>query len=139
MSIQAYLFFDGRCAEAMAFYKEVLGAEEVMSLTFADSPDPHPPGMVPAGWDDKIMHACLRVGDALLMASDGGGCGGAAGGFQGFSLSLSAADEAEAQRIFAAFSEGGEVRMPLGKTFFSPCFGMVADKFGVPWMVNVAA
>ncbi len=106
-----------------------------MLMRYKESPEPPPPGMVPPDWDDKIMHACVRIGDANVMASDG--CGGELN-FQGFSLSLTAADEADAKRKFAALSEGGQVRMPLGKTFWSPCFGMVADRFGVGWMVIVA-
>ncbi|MFC7398287.1 VOC family protein [Chelatococcus sp. GCM10030263] len=135
MQVQAYLFFEGRCEEAIAFYKQVLGAEVEMLMRFSESPDPIPPGMVTPGAENKVMHAALRIGDSLVMASDGG-CTQAAQ-FQGFFLSLSAANEEEADRLFAALAEGGEIRMPIGKTFFSPRFGMVADRFGVPWMVVV--
>ena len=136
MQVQPYLFFDGRCEEAIEFYRRVLRAEVTMLMRFKDSPEPHPPGMVPPGSENKIMHASLRIGAATVMASDGQ-CQGKPS-FQGFSLSLDAANEAEAERLFAALSEGGQVQQPLTKTFFSPCFGMVADRFGVGWMVIVA-
>jgi len=135
MAIEPYLFFNGRCEEAIEFYKKALGAEVAMLMRYKESPEPPPPGMVPAGWDDKIMHVCVRIGDANVMASDG--CSEGLN-FQGFSLSLTAADEADAKRKFAALSDGGQVRMPLGKTFWSPCFGMVADRFGLGWMITVA-
>ncbi|MET0313860.1 MAG: VOC family protein [Hansschlegelia sp.] len=134
--VQPYLFFEGRCEEAIAFYKRELGAEELMKLRFSESPDPVPAGVVPPGSEDRIMHACLKVGETQFMASDG--CCSGNGGFQGFSLSLTVPDEAEADRVFAALSDGGEVRMPLGPTFFSPRFGMLSDRFGVGWMVAVA-
>ena len=134
MQVQPYLFFDGRCEEAVEFYRSALGAEVVMVMRFKDSPDPPPPGMVPPG-PEKVMHAALRVGDAMVLASDGR-CSGQPS-FQGFALSLTAANEAEANRLFASLAEGGQVHMPLAKTFFSPRFGMVADRFGVSWMVYV--
>lgn len=136
MAIEPYLFFNGRCEEAIEFYKQALGAEVSMLMRYKESPEPPPPGMVPTGWDNKIMHTTLRIGDANVMASDG--CDEKLE-FKGFSLSLSVANEGEAQRAFAALAEGGQVRMPLGKTFWSPCFGMLADRFGVSWMVTVAA
>ena len=136
MQVAPYLFFDGRCEEAIAFYREVLGAEVTMLTRFKDSPQPHQAGMIPPGAEDKIMHADIRIGDTKVLASDGG-CGGQPN-FQGFALSLTLSDEAEADRLFAALSDGGQVRMPLGKTFFSPRFGMCADRFGVAWMVYVA-
>ena len=136
MAIEPYLFFNGRCEEAIEFYKKALGAEVLMMMRFKDSPELPATGMVPPGSDNKIMHLCMRVGDANVMASDGH-CSGQTS-FQGFSLSLTAADEADAKRKFAALSEGGQVQMPLAKTFWSPCFGMVADRFGVGWMVTVA-
>ena len=135
MAIEPYLFFNGHCEEAIEFYKNALGAEVLMLMRYKESPEPPPPGMVPAGWDNKVMHASLRVGNANLMASDG--CSDGVN-FQGFSLSLTATDEADARRKFSALAEGGQVRMPLTKTFWSPCFGMVADRFGVGWMVTVA-
>jgi PhnB protein len=136
MGIEPYLFFNGRCDEAVEFYKKALGAEVLMLMRYKESPEPPPPGMVPAGWDNKIMHTSLRIGNANVMASDG--CSDGVN-FQGFSLSLTVANEAEAKRAFTALSDGGQVQMPLGKTFWSPCFGMVADRFGVGWMVSVAS
>ena len=135
MQIQPYLMFDGRAEEAAEFYKQAIGAEVTMLLRFKDSPEPAPPGTMPPGSEEKVMHMSLQIGDATVLASDGG-CQGAAS-FQGFSLSLTAADEAEAERSFSALSEGGQVRMPLTKTFFSPSFGMLADRFGVGWMIMV--
>ena len=132
--IEPYLFFRGRCEEALKFYQGALGAEVQMMMRYKESPEPPPPGMVPAGWDDKIMHSSFRIGGNLIMASDG--CTSQPG-FTGFSLSLALPDEAAAQKAFAALSAGGEVHMPLGKTFWSPCFGMLADKFGLGWMVTV--
>jgi PhnB protein len=133
--VQPYLFFDGKCEEAIDFYKKALGAKVDMLMRFKDSPEPVPPGMCPPGSDDKVMHAALRIGDTVVMASDG-----MAGGhpeFKGFSLSVNAKDEAEADKLFGALGKGGKVVMPLGKTFYSPRFGMVTDKFGVGWMVIV--
>ena len=133
--VQPYLFFDGRCEEAIEFYKSALGAKVDMMMRFKDSPEPVPPGMCPPGSDDKVMHAALRIGNTVVMASDG-----MAGGkpeFKGFSLSVNAANEAEADKVFAALGKGGKVTLPLGKTFYSPRFGMVTDKFGVGWMVIV--
>ena len=137
MLVQPYLFFDGRCEEAVDFYRRALGAEVTMLMRFKDSPEPPAPGMCPPGSEDKVMHANLRIGDATVMASDGR-CQGRPS-FQGFSLSLTVRDDAEAERRFAALADGGKVQMPLAKTFFSPRFGMVADRFGVSWMVIVAA
>ena len=136
MQVQPYLYFDGRCEEALNFYKKALGAEVLMLMRYKDSPQPHQPGMVPPGADNKVMHASMRIGSATLMASDGQ-CQGKTN-FQGFSLSLTVTSEAEADRLFAALGQGGQVQMPLMKTFFSPRFGMVADRFGVSWMVYVA-
>jgi PhnB protein len=133
--VQAYLFFDGRCEEALDFYQSALGAKLVMKMRFRESPDPVPAGQCAPNSEDKIMHSAFQVGDTLVMASDG-----MAGGkpeFKGFSLSVSAADEKEADRYFNALAKGGQVTMPMGKTFFSPRFGMVTDKFGMGWMVIV--
>ena len=133
--VQPYLFFDGKCEEALEFYKSALGAKVDMLMRFKESPDPVPPGMCAPGSENKVMHAAFHVGDTLVMASDG-----MAGGkpeFKGFSLSVNAKDAADADRIFAALGKDGHVQMPFGKTFFSPRFGMVADKFGVGWMVIV--
>jgi PhnB protein len=135
MQVQPYLFFDGRCEQALDFYRNALGAEVMMLMRFKDSPEPHQPGMVPPGSEDKIMHASFRIGDTTLMASDGHCMGQPS--FQGFSLSLTASDDAEAERLFASLADGGKVQMPLSKTFFSSRFGMVADRFGVNWMVIV--
>ncbi|HEY7687484.1 MAG TPA: VOC family protein [Dongiaceae bacterium] len=137
MPIQPYLFLDGRCEEAIDFYRKALGAEVEMIMRFKDSPDPPPPGMVPPGSENKIMHSSLRIRDSSVMLSDGRSQGHPT--FQGFSLSLPARDAADADKLFGALSEGGTVQMPLGKTFFSPRFGMVADKFGVSWMVSTPA
>jgi PhnB protein len=136
MQVQPYLFFDGRCEEAIAFYRDVLGAEVTMLMRYKDSPEPPQPGMLPPGAENKVMHANLRIGASELMASDGHCLGKPS--FQGFSLSLTAADDAEAERLFAALEDGGQVQMPMSKTFFSSRFGMVADRFGVGWMVIVA-
>ena len=136
MQVQPYLFFDGRCDEALEFYRKTLGAEVTMLMRFKDSPEPQPPGMVPPGSENKVMHTCFRIGDTAVMASDGRCMGKPS--FQGFSLSLTPPDVAEAERLFATLGDGGQVRMPLAKTFFSPRFGMVADRFGVSWMVVVA-
>jgi PhnB protein len=136
MKVQPYLFFDGRCEEAIEFYKKVLGAEVLMLMRFGDNPEPSPPGMIPPGSENKVMHASLRVGETEFMASDGRCMGRPM--FQGVSLSLSVPSEAEADRLFGALGEGGQVQMPIGKTFFSPRFGMVADRFGVSWMVVAA-
>ena len=135
MVVQPYLFFDGRCEEAIEFYRKALGAEAIMLMRYKESPDPPPPGMVPPGSENKIMHASFRIGDSMVMASDGRCLGQPT--FQGFGLSLTVGDEAEADQVFGALSDGGQVQMPLTKTFFSPSFGMVADRFGVTWMVIV--
>lgn len=135
MPVQPYLFFDGNCEEALAFYRRALGAEIVMMMRWKDSPEPAPGQQNPAN-ADKIMHASFRIGGSEMMASDGN-CQGQPK-FEGFALSLTPPDAAEAERLFNALSEGGQVQMPLGPTFFSPRFGMVADRFGVSWMVYVA-
>jgi len=135
MKVQPYLFFDGRCEEAIEFYKRNLGATQSMLMRFKDSPEPQQPGMVPPGGENKVMHAQFQVGDTTVMASDGR-CGGKPK-FDGFALSLTFPTTAEADRAFAALAEGGQVQMPLTETFFSPRFGMVADRFGVSWMVLV--
>lgn len=137
MQVQPYLFFDGRCEEAAEFYRGALGAEVKMLMRFKESPEPPAPGMVPPGSEDKVMHMDIRIGDTTIFASDGR-CVGQPN-FQGFALTLAAPNEAEAERLFASLADGGEVRMPLAKTFFSPRFGMVADRFGVSWMIMVPA
>jgi PhnB protein len=133
MQVQPYLFFEGRCEEALAFYRGALGAEVTMLMRFKESPDP---GMVTPGAEDKVMHASFRVGETTVLASDGR-CEAPAS-YQGFALSLTVPNETEAERLFGALVDGGQVQMPLTKTFFSPRFGMVADRFGVSWMVYVA-
>ena len=143
--VQPYLFFDGRCEEALEFYRTALKAEVQGMMRFKDNPDlgkggegcgsGEGCGPMPADLN-KVMHASFRVGNAVIMASDG--CGNGQPKFEGVSLCISAADEAEADSLFAALAEGGQVQMPLTTTFFSPRFGMVADRFGVSWMIIVA-
>ena len=133
MQLQPYLSFDGRCEEAIDFYRRAVDAEVVMLMRFSDAPDP---AMHPPGGADKVMHAALRIGDSQVMCTDGG-CQGRAM-FQGTSLALTVADEAEAERRFAALAEGGQVQMPLAQTFFATRFGLVHDRFGVPWMIVTA-
>ena len=131
MLVQSYLFFDGRCEEAIEFYKKALGAKVDMMMRYKDSPEPQPSGHNVPG--DKVMHASFRIGDTQVMASDGHNTGKP--NFQGFSLSITVPDEAKAKHCFNALAEGGKVQMPLTKTFYSPSFGMLADRFGVGWMV----
>jgi PhnB protein len=135
MQTQVYLFFDGRCDEALEFYKKKLGIEVEMLMRFKDAPE-QKDGMCTPGTENKVMHSCFKLGDQRVMASDGHAKGQPE--FKGFSLSLSVDTEAEADRLFGALSEGGRIEMPLTKTFFAPKFGMVADKFGVGWMVLVS-
>jgi len=136
MNVQAYLMFNGRTEEAIDFYKKAVGAEVTMLMRFSDAPDPMPPGMIPEGWDSKIMHSSFKVGEAELMASDG--CQSDDAGFKGVSLALSVTSPEEAAAVFAALSDGGQVTMPLAETFFSPSFGTLTDRFGVSWMVIVS-
>jgi len=133
MQVQPYLFFDGRCEEALEFYRNALGAEVTMLMRFKDCPEPDAAGMIPAGAENKVMHSSFRIGETTVMASDGR-CQGQPN-FQGISLSLSAPNAPEAEKLFDALKEGGQVQMPLSKTFYSPSFGMVADRFGVSWMI----
>lgn len=133
MQIQPYLNFDGRCEEAINFYKKALGAELLMLMRNSETPEPPPPGMIAPGSENKVCHAAFRIGESTVMASDGG-CRGKAD-FQGITLNLSVASEVEADRAFAALADGGKVQMPLMKTFYSPRFGMVQDRFGVSWMI----
>jgi len=130
MQVQPYLFFDGRCEQALDFYQKTLGAKVEALMRFKESPNPE---MNPPDSGEKVMHACVRIGDTQVMASDGNCTGKPA--FQGFSLSINAANPAEAEQRFNALAEGGQVQMPLNKTFFADRFGMVADRFGVSWMV----
>ena len=135
MQVQPYLFFEGRCEEAVDFYGKTLGAKVDVLMRYQDSPEPPQPGMCPPNSENKIMHGSIRIGETVVMVSDGM-CSGRSN-FQGFALSLNAANETDARNMFAALGDGGQVRVPLGKTFFSPCFGMVADRFGVVWMIIV--
>jgi PhnB protein len=136
VQVQTYLSFDGRCEEAVEFYCRALGAEVTPGgiHRFKDSPDP---SMIAPGTENKIMHMSFRIGETTIMASDGRCQGQGQPSFQGFSLSITVPDLAQAERLFAALSDGGQVQMPLTKTFFSPGFGMVADRFGVSWMIHV--
>jgi PhnB protein len=135
VKIEPYLFFNGCCEEALEFYRRVLGAEVLAVMRMKDSPEPQPPGMCPAGWEDKIMHAALRIGESQLMASDG--MPGSQPEFRGFSLSMEAPDEATGRRWFTELGDSGQVQIPLAPTFFARLFGMVCDRFGVSWMVIV--
>ena len=130
MNVEPYLFFDGRCEQALDFYKKALGAKVEAVIRYKENPEPkyNPPNS-----DDKVMHALFRIGDTKIMASDGN-CQGKPS-FQGFSLTINAAIAAEAEKRFNALAEGGQVQMPLNETFFAKSFGMVADRFGVGWMV----
>ena len=132
MQVQPYLFLDGRCEEAVEFYRSKLGAKVEMLMRFKESPAPD---QNPPGSENKVMHGSLRIGDTTVLVSDGRCLGQP--NFQGFALSLTAANDGEASRLFSALSDGGQVQMPLGKTFFASSFGMVADRFGVSWMVYV--
>lgn len=133
-TITPYLFFAGRCEEALNFYRDAVGARIEMMMRFRESPDPVPEGMLQPGFEDKIMHSSFRVGDATLMASDG--CDDKSK-FDGFRLALAVASEAEAHQAFNSLANGGSIMMPLGPTFWSPCYGMVTDRFNVGWMVMV--
>lgn len=135
-SIQPYLFFNGNCEEAIKFYRKALGAEVEMMMRFKESPEPPPPGTVPPGAENKIMHSSFRIGQTTVMASDGDSADKPS--FQGFSLSLSVLNEAEADRAFNALADGGQAKLPLTKTIFSPRFGMLEDRFGIGWMISVA-
>jgi PhnB protein len=132
MQVQSYLFFNGRCEEAIEFYKNTLGAKVETLMRFKEAPGDH---KCSPGTEEKVMHSCLRIGETAVMASDGMAQGKPE--FKGFSLTINAKDKAEADRLFGALSDGGQVHQPLVETFFSPRFGMVADKFGVGWMVMV--
>ncbi|NUM55836.1 MAG: VOC family protein [Candidatus Hydrogenedentes bacterium] len=130
MRVQAYMDFNGRCDEAIAFYEKTLGAKVVMLMRYKDSPDPN---ACAAGTGDKVMHSCIQIGETQLFASDGRNSGQT--NFAGIMLSLGVTNDADAEKCFAALSEGGNVFMPMGPTFFASKFGMLTDKFGVHWMV----
>jgi len=134
-TIQPYLFFGGRCEEALEFYGKALGAQVDMLMKYSDSPEPPAPGTIPPGFENKVMHASFRIGGNTLMGSDGNEVGAH---FNGFSLSISLPTEEETRLAFDALSESAEIMLPLSKTFWSPCFGMLTDKFGLGWMVAVA-
>ncbi|MGU3493749.1 VOC family protein [Xanthobacteraceae bacterium A53D] len=136
MNVNPYLMFNGRTEEALGFYKNALGAEVGMLMRFKDAPEPPPPGMIPADWDDKVMHCAFTIGKATLMASDG--CQSTSEAFSGISLSLAVDTAEEAEAKFAALSEGGQVTMPMSETFFAKRFGTLNDRFGVSWMVVYA-
>lgn len=133
--VQPYLFFNGVCEQAVEFYKKALGAEVQMMMRYKESPEPMPPDRVPPGFENKIMHISLKIGQTVVMASDG--CSADKPKFEGFSLSLAVSSEAEVDRFFNALADRGKVEMPPMKTFWSPRFGMVTDKFGVGWMLSV--
>ena len=135
--IQPYLFFDGRCEEALEFYKKALDAHVLMLVRYKESPVPHDSKYGPPPPGDKIMHARFTVANSVVMVSDGH-CAGTPK-FEGFSLSITVASEADADRYFNALAEGGKVQMPLAKTFFSPRFGMLVDRFGIMWMILAEA
>lgn len=127
--VQTYLFFPGNCEQGAEFYSNALGAEVEIMMRYKDSPEPHPRGMRAPGWENRVMHCSFRIGQTVVMASDG--CGSDSSGFHGFSMSISPKTEAKADKAFAALSEGGKVAMPLTKTFWSP-------RFGIGWMISVA-
>ncbi|UYN95386.1 MAG: VOC family protein [Enhydrobacter sp.] len=134
MNVQPYLFFDGKCEEALEFYKSAIGARVDALMRFKEHPEASKPGMIPAGSENKVMHAAFKVGDTQIMASDGHCMGKPS--FQGFTLTINVGSDAEAEKLFATLGrDGGQVQMPLAETFFASRFGMVADKFGVSWMV----
>ena len=134
--IQPYLFFGGRCEEALEFYRDAVGAEVQMMMRYKESPEGENERMVAPCFDDKVMHATFRIGGSTLMASDGM-CDGTPN-FEGMSLSINVPDEAEAERVYDALVDGGLATMPLEKTFWAPKFGMLTDRFGVGWMISVA-
>jgi PhnB protein len=135
MQVQPYLYFEGRCEEAIEFYRKALGAEVTTLMRYKDSPEPHQPGLVPPDAENKVMHSSFRIGETTVMASDGL-CSGKPD-FKGVSLTITVPNDNEAEQLFAALGDGGQVQMPLTKTFFSSRFGMVADRFGVSWMLIV--
>ena len=133
MNVQPYVFFDGKCEEALEFYKGAIGAKVDMVMRFSENPDKPDPSKMPPGSENKVMHAAFKVGDTQILASDGH-CNGKPS-FQGFALTLNAANDAEAEKLFSAVGKGGQVQAPLTKTFFASKFGMVTDRFGVLWIV----
>ena len=139
MKVEPYLAFDGRCEEAAEFYKKVLGAEIAFLSRFKEMPDA-PEGAIPPGYENKVLHMLMKIGDNVVMATDGGGCSAEKyRGFSGFSLTISVDEVADAESKFKALSEGGTVNMPIGPSFFAKAFGVLTDKFGVSWMVLAGA
>jgi len=138
MLVQPYLFFEGRCEEALDFYKKAIGAEVTALMRYKENPEANCGDMqLPPGNENKVMHCEFKVGQSTLLASDGFCRESEAGKYKGFSLSLTVPDAAAARKVFAALgSDGGKVEMPLDKTFFSECFGMVTDRFGIGWAVG---
>jgi PhnB protein len=137
MHIQPYLDFDGRCEEAIEFYKKAVGAEVQMMMRFSESPEPPDPKMAPPANSAKIMHATFKIGDSVIMGADCRSQGQPK--FQGITLTLNAASDAEAQRLFTALSDGGKVQQALIKTFFASSWGVLQDRIGVSWMIIVMA
>ena len=136
MQVHSYINFDGRCEEALDFYKKALGAQVEFMMRNEETPEPPPPGMLAPGSEKKVLHVQFRIGDTVLMGSDG--CAKGDAKFEGISLNLFLEDVAQSERYFKALSEGGQVKMPLSKTFFSPSFAMLTDRFGIHWMIYVA-
>ena len=134
-TVQPYIHFNGRCEEAIKYYQKTLGAEVLMEMRFKESPQPMPPGSLPPGFENKIMHAHIAFGQAHLLMTDGPSGDPSKTEFQGISLSLTVESEAEAKQYFESLAKDGKVQMPFAKTFFSPGFGMVIDRFGIKWMV----
>jgi PhnB protein len=133
MHVTPYLGFEGRCDEAIAFYKSAVGAEVNSLMRFKDMPGGCPEGSPSSTHPEKVMHSELKIGDSLVFLSDGH-CTGSTK-FEGISLTLAASSDAQAQKIFSALAVEGKVMMPLGKTFFASQFGMLTDRFGVAWIV----
>lgn len=133
LQVEPYLFFEGRCEEALEYYKRTLGAEVLALMRFKDAPAGQDAANCGPGMADKVMHANFRIGNTTIMASDGR-CEQPPS-FQGFSLTITATSDDHAAKFFTALSEGGQVQMPLAKTFFASQFGMVMDRFGISWMI----
>ena len=134
-TVQPYIHFNGRCEEAIKYYQKALGAEVLMQMRFKESPEAPPPGRLPPGFENKIMHAHIHFGEADLLMTDGPDGDPGKTEFRGISVCLSVADEAEAKQFFDSLAKDGKAEMPFCKTFFSPGFGMVIDPFGIRWMV----
>ena len=133
MYVQPYLFFDGRAEEAIDFYQKAVGAKVDMLMRFGEAPDQ---SQIKPESKNKVMHCQFRIGDTMVLISDGRNQGSPK--FDGFALTIQCKDAAETEKYFKGLSDGGQVEMPLDKTFFAKSFGMLADRFGVGWMVYVA-